>query len=246
MLANCRIVLVRTESPGNIGSVARVMGNMGLNRLTLVAPACDPFDSRAFQMATHGEAILRAAEIVPDLGDALRDAHRAVATSANVGGLFRQQNVQPPDVVAGTIADSLRGGQTAAIVFGPESTGLTSAEVSRCQELIHIPTSDSHLSLNLAQAVAICLYEVRKAWIGPDTAPGELPATLAEQERLFAHLREAFEAIHFLYGEKAEPLMHGIRHLLGKAELTEMETKLLHGLARQILWFANRSSGVDH
>jgi len=106
--------------------------------------------------------------------------------------------------------------------------------------LIHIPTSDSHLSLNLAQAVAICTYEVRKAWLGSDASPRELPATLAEQERLFAHLQEAFEAIHFLYGEKAEPLMHGIRHLLGKAELTEMETKLLHGLARQILWFKDR------
>lgn len=242
MLANCRVALVRTESPGNIGAVARVMGNMGLERLTLVAPACDPLDPRALQMATHGEGILRAAEIVDDLDRALADAHHAVATSANIGGLFRKQTVGPPDLVAGTIAHALRGGQRVVLVFGPESTGLTSAEVSRCQELIHIPTSDSHLSLNLAQAVAICAYEVRKAWLSAPSGPRELPATLAEQERLFAHLKEAFEAIHFLYGDKAEPLMHGIRHLLGKAELTEMETKLLHGLARQILWFARNAN----
>ena len=237
-LANCRVVLVRPHYPGNIGATARVMGNMGLSRLYLVDPVADPLDPDAIRMATHGEAILRSATVVGDLSAALADCHFALATSANVGGLFRKQTTGSPADLAPLLVAELRAGRNAAIVFGPEPTGLSNAEITLCHHLMQVPTSDDHLSLNLAQAVAICLYETRKAWLMSPDATGELEdvATLADQEQLFTHLREALEAIHFLYGEKADPLMHAIRHLLGKAKLSVMETKLLHGLARQILW----------
>lgn len=242
----CRVVLVRPHYPGNIGATARVMGNMGLGTLVLVEPACDPLDPAARQMATHGEPILLAATIVPTLAEAIADTHLALATSANVGGLFRRQTIGPPEAILPGAAERLHKGERVAIVFGPEPTGLTNSEVALCQNLIHIPTSDTHTSLNLAQAVAIVVYELRKAWLAGSPAVADVPtATVEQHERMFAHLRRALEAIHFLYGDKAEPLMHGFRHLLGKARLTEMETKLLHGLARQILWYAEKRRRLD-
>ena len=245
-LANCRVVLVRPHYAGNIGATARVMGNMGLSKLVLVDPVADRLDPDAIRRATHGEAILRSATVVGALSAALADCHFALAASANVGGLFRKQTIGTPADLAPLLVAELRGGRNAALVFGPEPTGLTNAEITLCHRLIQVPTSDAHKSLNLAQAVAICLYETRKQWLAVPASPPEAEdaATLAEQEQLFTHLRQALEAIHFLYGEKADPLMHGIRHLLGKARLSVMETKLLHGLARQILWHAGRNSGA--
>ena len=77
-----------------------------------------------------------------------------------------------------------------ALVFGPERTGLTNEEISRCHFLIHIPTDPVYPAINLAQAVAICLYEVRRAWFasGPTASPADAPAPFADVERMFAHL----------------------------------------------------------
>src|SRR5262249_51851150 len=129
-----------------------------------------------------------------------------------------------------------------ALVFGPEPSGLSNREVTRCHHLIHIPTSDEYPSLNLAQAVAICLYELRRAWLrreAPPAAPEIAP--FADQERLFAHLRTAVEEIHFLYDERADTLMHAVRHLIGRARPSPMEVELLFGLARQLRWIARQA-----
>jgi len=126
------------------------------------------------------------------------------------------------------------------LVFGTEANGLTDAEVTRCHHLIHIPADPTYPALNLAQTVAICLYELRCAWLRR-TEPAANTTTLApfaDQERMFTNLRQALEEIHFLYGPSADSLMHGLRHLIGRAQPTPMEVDLLHGLARQIRWFA--------
>src|SRR5262249_18627446 len=129
-----------------------------------------------------------------------------------------------------------------ALVFGPEPTGLTNEEVTLCHYLIHIPTDLEYQALNLAQAVAICLYELRKAWLKQtEVLPVREPlAAFAAQDRMFAHLRQALEEIHFLRGENADTLMHGVRHLIGRSQPTAMEVDLLHGLARQMQWVARQ------
>src|SRR5581483_7188846 len=125
------------------------------------------------------------------------------------------------------------------LVFGSEPSGLGNDAVTRCHHLVRIPTAPEFPALNLAQAVAICLYELRRAWdrLQPAAEDPYAPADFAAQEHLFRQLRTALEEIHFLYGPKADSLMHGLRHLLGKARLSEMEVKLLLGLARQIRWY---------
>jgi tRNA/rRNA methyltransferase len=234
----CRVVLVRPHIAGNLGATARVMRNFGLKDLYFVAPEADRDDRNARQMSTHGEDILAQARIVDDLGTALADCVLAVGTSARTGGLFRRQSMGLPEEILPRLAESLAARQPVALVFGPEATGLANSEVTRCHYLVHIPTDDSYPALNLAQAVAICLYELRRCAGRVDSVslPDDLlPANFAAQERVFEHLRLALEKVHFLFGPKADSLMHAIRHLLGRAKPTMMEVEILHGLARQLL-----------
>jgi tRNA/rRNA methyltransferase len=135
--------------------------------------------------------------------------------------------------------EALAADRPAALVFGPEPSGLTNDLVTRCHYLIESPADPAYPVLNLAQAVAVCLYELRKAWLRHDEAapPAADLATFAEQEVLFDRLRSALEEVHFLYGDKAAPLMHAVRHLLGRARLGTADVQLLHGLARQIRWY---------
>jgi TrmH family RNA methyltransferase len=167
---------------------------------------------------------------------------RVAATSARAGGLFRGQSAGWPEQVLPHLLDAAKSGPV-ALVFGPESSGLTNAEIARCHCLIRIPADPEYPALNLAQSVAVCLYEWHRLSVKAAGAlpSGEPPADFASQERMFAHLREGLEAVHFLYGDKADALMFALRHLIGRAQPTEMELKLLHGLARQLLWVAGRS-----
>jgi tRNA/rRNA methyltransferase len=237
-LQQCRIVLVRTHYPGNLGAAARIMHNFGLRDMILVAPQADIHDRNARQLSTHGESILDTARIVEDLGQAVADCALVIGTSGPEGGMFRRQSVGTPEEILCHAIEPLRIGQSVALVFGPEPTGLANEDVTRCHHLIHVPTDDAYTSLNLAQSVAICLYELRRQWLKAEglSQPSEAVATFAEQEHMFAQLRLALEEIHFLYGPKADSLMHAVRHLLGKARLTTMEVKVLLGLARQIRW----------
>lgn len=232
------MVLIRPHIAANLGATARVMRNLGLGDLVLVEPLCDPLDPRARQLAARGEDVLTRARVVLEFGAAVADCVFVAATSARIGGLFRRQSVGTPDEIMPAIVDALARGP-AALVFGPEPSGLTDEEVSRCHGLIHISTNPAYPALNLAQAVAICLYELRRTWLQCTTpAPTAEPlATFAQQEQMFTRLRGALEEIHFLYGPKADSLMHALRHLLGRAGLTPMEVDVLNGLARQIRWY---------
>jgi tRNA/rRNA methyltransferase len=186
-LSNCRLVLVRTKVAANIGAVARAMRNMGLAQLVLVAPEADPADPRAELLATpHAADVLHSARVVPTFEEAVADCLLVAATSANVGGLFRRQSVGTPEDVAPHLLRVLPSGP-AALVFGPEPSGLTNEEIARCHFLIHIPTDPTYRALNLAQAVAICTYALRTAFLchSDGIAPPEPPAPFADQERMF-------------------------------------------------------------
>ncbi len=239
-----RVVLVRPKIAANVGAVARVMRNFGLGDLVLVAPEAEKDDPRGRLLATHAEDLLERARIVPDLDAAVEDCVLVAGTSARTGGLFRRQAVGTPDKILPPLLAVAACGPV-ALVFGPESSGLTNEQVAHCHYLIHIPTDDAHPALNLAQAVAVCLYELRRTWLARTEPPHAPPpaADFATQEHMYARLRTALEEIHFLYGEKADALMHALRHLIARASPTEMEVKLLLGLARQIRWYVAHGRG---
>ncbi|MEB3273289.1 MAG: RNA methyltransferase [Prochlorothrix sp.] len=156
-LGRVRIVLVEPAGPLNVGSVARVMKNFGMGQLWLVNPQCDPLGAEARQMAVHGAEVLEQAQIVQTLAQALEGCTRSIATSG------RDRLVPLP---LGTPRQMLSWlweppVQPVALIFGREDAGLTNDELHYAQRLIQIPSCDTYLSLNLAQAVAVCCYELR-------------------------------------------------------------------------------------
>jgi tRNA/rRNA methyltransferase len=234
----CRVVLVGTQIAANVGSVARVLRNFGCSDLVLVAPKCDPRDEYARTTATHhAEELLQTCRIVERLDDAIADCALVAGTSARTGGLFRRQTVGPPDEIASRLVEFMSAGPV-ALVFGPERTGLENDDVLRCHHLINVPADESYPALNLAQAVAICAYEVRRAWLRRDeTAVPREVAPWAMQAHGFGLLREALRQVRYLHeGERGEALMHALRHLIGRAGPSPMEVNLLIGLARQLIW----------
>ncbi|MBY0461467.1 MAG: hypothetical protein K2V38_29470, partial [Gemmataceae bacterium] len=197
-------------------------------------------------MATHGLGVLDAARVVPDLRAALDDCVFGLATSSLTAGLFRSGTVGAVAEKMPELLTAAEGGRV-AVVFGPEPHGLSNDEIALCHGLVNIPTDPEYDSLNLAQSVAICCYEWRRAWSarvnaarGRPEFPTRSVAPAGDQDRMFAHLHEALTAVGFLYGDKSESLMHGVRQLIGRALPTPQEVKILHGLARQLLWAAGQ------
>ena len=216
------------------------MRNFGLTDLVLVDPVTGPGELEARRMATHGLGILDSARIVPDLVDAVGDCMFTLATSGLAEGVVRQTFVGTPREKLPELVEASAAGPV-ALVFGPEPHGLSNAEITRCHGLIHVPVDPAATALNLAQAVAICCYELFQLNAPPDRPIHEI-APFADQERMFDHLKDALEKIGYLFGTKADPLMHAMRHLIGRAKPTPQEVKLLHGLARQLLWWGGQQS----
>jgi len=152
--ANIRIVLVEPAGPLNVGSVARVMKNMGLHQLVLVNPHCDHLGEEARLMAVRAADILETAKVVESLPAALVGCVRAIATTGDDGRSLPTKLEDPADALPWLLE------APSALIFGPEDCGLTNAQLNRAQRLIRIPSSDAYTSLNLAQAVAICCYEL--------------------------------------------------------------------------------------
>ncbi len=265
----CRIVLVRPSQAGNVGSVARVMYNFGLEQLYLLQPQVDPHGPEAVALATHAFPLLQSARCCQTWDEAVGDCEWVLGTSARLGGMFRSQSVVTPREIFPMLRRRVERGRI-ALVFGPERTGLLTEEIARCHYLLTIPAAQTYPVLNLAQAVACCVYEwfqqglelnpaadlslVAKTSKPPPTASSlsameregdrYQPASFADQEQVFQHLEAALSAIHFLWNEKAPAQMHALRHLIGRAQPTKMEVQLLHGVARQLLWYVGRHGSV--
>ncbi|MEO1035724.1 MAG: RNA methyltransferase, partial [Pseudomonadota bacterium] len=160
---NTRIVLVETSHPGNIGAVARAIKNMGINDLALVRPKYFPH-ADATARASGADDVLARASVVDTLDEALAGCTLSFAASA------RQRTIRWPEVApreaAATIAAQPADAR-AAVVFGPETSGLTNEHIARCQRLVFIPSSPAFPSLNLAMAVQVIAYEVRLAALSP-------------------------------------------------------------------------------
>lgn len=240
-MANCRVVLVRTEVAGNLGATARAMANFGASDLVLVAPAASPTDPEALRRSARGEAVLRNARRVERLEEALADCHYVVATTARVGGRFRKSEPLAPAAVTPRFAAAIGRGKC-ALVLGPEPSGLSNEDLAACHELVTIPTDDAYPALNLAQAAAILLYEARRAADSGSTLReiGPSIAAVEHQERMFAALRSGLEAVGYLRGENADALFVAIRSLVARSLPSAREVDLLFGLARQLEWFGRR------
>jgi len=232
-LANLRIVLVRPKGSANVGSVARAMKNMGLSDLALVQPALtDRFWSEA--MAVHAEDVLRAHRAYDSLAAATGDCGLVVGTTAH-DGPYRGATQSPRDAAPALFATA--GSNRVALVFGPEDHGLSNDDLKLCQQLLTIPTAPAYPSLNLAQAVMVCCYEMLLA-SGTNATPAPPLAPAAHTGFVLDRLQQALLTIGFLKPNNAEHIMHSIRRMLGAAEMDDRDVSIWLGIARQIEWYA--------
>jgi tRNA/rRNA methyltransferase len=156
VLAALRIVLMEPAGALNVGAIARVMKNMGLRHLVLVKPQCDPLGEEARLMAVHAADVLEDATIVATLPEALKGCQRAIATTARP----RVATVlEPPRTALPWLLEAAPQ-ERSALIFGPEDRGLSNEELNYAQRFVAIPSHPAYAALNLAQAVAICCYEL--------------------------------------------------------------------------------------
>ena len=167
-LSSFRIVLVRTSHPGNIGSTARAMKNMGLASLTLVTPKRFP-DPEAVALASGADDVLSSARVVGTLEEAIGDCVGAYALSAR-SRQWGPESISVRDAAGAALAEAADG--QIAFVFGNEASGLTNEELLACQHHVRIPVDPDWSSINLAQAVQIVAYELRMAATAGAVATG--------------------------------------------------------------------------
>jgi tRNA/rRNA methyltransferase len=234
-LAGVRIVLVEPAGPLNVGASARVMKNLGLQQLVLVNPQCDPLSAEAKLMAVHAVDILEAANVVATLPEALQGCQRAIATTARVRTLSAVLE-HPRTALPWLITPN----QAAALIFGPEYRGLANEELNYAQRFVRIPSSQSYSSLNLAQAVAICCYELsafaQDGNFSADTTATRPSASLDVLEGYYQQLEALLLNIGYLYPHTAASRMEKFRQIFNRAQLDSAEVTMLRGILTQIKW----------
>jgi TrmH family RNA methyltransferase len=244
MLARCRVCLVGTANPENLGGVARLLDNFGLSSLTLVAPRVGPDDHRAQVVGRAARAQLDAARVVATVDEAVRDCAFVVGFSARRGG--DRPRVGLRALGARLAARAPSGG--IALLFGPEDCGLVAEDLDRCDVVVAIETPGPLASLNLTQAVALALWELAR---GGDAAASARDATddaldppasvrggatRGELDALVDHACAALDAIGYFHDADERALRHvWLRRVLATAALGAADVRGLHGICARIL-----------
>ncbi|HEY4485518.1 MAG TPA: RNA methyltransferase [Nitrospiria bacterium] len=233
---NIRIVLVRPSRPGNIGAAARAIKNMGFRNLVLIDPI-EPLHPNAYEMAYGAKDVLEGAKVYKTLRQAVGRCRYVVGTTARV-----HKGYGIPAPLAKISADFLRRARlhSVAILFGPESSGLTNEEVALCQTLVTIPTGTEHTSLNLAQAVMAVAYELRRTALeengAPPGPPKFPPAPIDQREYFYGELKELLRQIGFMKGTQGRHILTDLRRIFNRADTDEREMRILRGIIHQVRW----------
>lgn len=227
-MARVRVVLVRPETSANVGACARVVRNAGAAGLDLVAPG-DWRTVDCWRTAWGAQDVLEAARVFDGLADALAGAAMAVALTGR-----RHAGAPVADVrdAAAAIA-GLGREETAALVFGPETAGLTNDEIAACGRSATIPADPAQPSFNLSHAVAIAAYEVFRASRRAGARAGAW-ATHDQKERVLGLLREGLVGIEALPRVDTDGYFADWRALVQRTDLTAKELKLLEHAARKM------------
>lgn len=235
------IILTRPQMGENIGAAARAMLNFGLTDLRLVAPRDGWPNPRAVAMASGAAGqVLDRARVFPTLAEAMADIDYAYATTAR--GRELTKPVLTPATAMTDGRDRVGQGQRIAVIFGPERAGLENDDVARANAIVTVPVNPDFASLNLAQAVLLTGYEWARETLPAQPAPhgrrpdGEAPATRIEIEKLADHWEERLDAAGFFFPpEKAPAMKLTLRNLWSGLSLTRADTRIFHGMLRQLV-----------
>lgn len=239
------VVLVSPRNPLNIGAAARAMANFGFAHLAVVSPYLPHW--REARSAVGAPHLLQNAAECASLSEAVADC----ALVAGTGTLAHRKPEQPviplPAVAPAFEAELARGGR-AALVFGSEKRGLSRDDLSRCHLLVEIPTRAEQPSMNLGQAVAVCLYELvartpatdpsaPAALINPQSANTDAgPVSSATLDLLAGVIEQVMQAARYSPAEMRHANQHDLRLLLRRLDFSERDARRSLGIFRRILW----------
>lgn len=235
-----KFVLVETSNGGNIGAAARAMKTMGVSKLALVNP-CEFRTYECFSRASGAADLLDNALICRTLEEAVADCSLVIGTSARLRSISWPQ-IEPHEFT--DVFNNADEGASIAVVFGRERSGLSNSELALCSQLVVIPSVADFSSLNIAAAVQVLAYEVRRAVLAQSPAenvttrgslkskvpPGELPATHDELEHMYAHLESTMVDTGYLDPENPRMMMTRFRRLFNRSSLNRSEVQLMRGL----------------
>jgi TrmH family RNA methyltransferase len=227
------VVLVETSNPLNIGAAARAMSNFGFLQLRVVNPYDVAF--REARSAAGGAPVLAKAEEYKSVAEAVADRTLVVGTTA-----VRHRELQHPlrrlERGAKLIRKELSSGKV-ALLFGTEKTGLSNDDLSYCHWLMSIPTREQHISMNLGQAVAICLYELIRESKAPATKTTKTKAASAgEVERISKVLLESLHLSGYVNPISVTSTEERVRRMVRRLNLSSEDAELWLGMYRQMLW----------
>jgi tRNA/rRNA methyltransferase len=252
MRARLAVVLVGARNPSNIGAAARAMRDFGFSDLRFVNEYAAPFEAaqlEATKSAVGAADVMKAARAFASVADALADCTLSIGTTA-IGERQLSSPVLPLAEAASEIIEELaKPGSRVALLFGSEKTGLTNEQLSHCQLLVNIPMfapSDArHLSMNLGQAVAVCLYELgREGFEDARDLPAiqEAQLTADARERLTQMLLDAMEATGYSRRFPANAREHVVRQLATQLGNNQDEAVTWMGFLRQVLRSAKKDA----
>jgi TrmH family RNA methyltransferase len=227
-----RVVLVDARNPLNIGAAARAMSNFGFHHLRVVNPYEVAFQGA--RSAVGAAAVLASAEKYQTVAEAVADCSLVVGTTA-VGHRDLQHPLQRLEAGASLIRTHLAS-RACALLFGSEKFGLSNQDMSHCHWLMHIATRKEHFSMNLGQAVAVCLYELMR---DPDARPEPekgSPASSAEVERITETLLTALRASGYPKLNASDSFEGAVRRLVRRLRLQTGDAEFLLGMLRQMVW----------
>ena len=235
-----RVVLVNTRNPLNIGAAARAMSNFGFLHLRVVNAFALAF--REARSAVGAAPLLAQAEEFKSLAEAVADCSLVVGTSAL--GRRDPQHLVRDLAQGGRLIRKRLGRDRVALLFGSEKRGLSNDDLSHCHWLLRVPTREEHRSMNLGQAVAVCLYELAREGASIAAPEKAALATADDLERLTSLLLGALRASGYVKSRvdsekkshSAGPDEEKIRRLIRRMNLSGPDAELLLGMVRQILW----------
>jgi TrmH family RNA methyltransferase len=231
---NLRVVMVSTRNPLNIGAAARAMANFGFSRLRVVNAYDVAF--REARSAVGAAPLLQAAEDYSSLADAVADCELVVGTTS-LGHRGLQHPLRRLEYGARFIRRGLAKAPV-ALLFGSEKFGLTNEEMSHCHWLMRIATVDTGLSMNLGQAVALCLYELSRDPKAVRAAPPKriARAVAGETEQITRMLLEILQKSGYVNPVTAVSTEEKVRRLVRRLDVAGKDAPVLLGMLRQILW----------
>ena len=231
-LAKIRVVLSHTSHPGNVGASARAMRTMGLHELYLINPNRFP-GPEATAMAAGADEMLANAKVCATLEDALAGTTFVVGLTARKRDLSHEM-VSVREAAQKIIGETAHG--KIAVLFGTEMSGLSNAELDRCQLLANIAADETFSSLNLAAAVQVTAYELRQASFSAiSVSKKTFPLADFEQvEGFYGHLEEVMYETEFLDPAQPKRLMRRLRRLFARARLEREEVNILRGILHAV------------